>query len=151
MHSHHLGPQYRKVKQILRSVISVLEGQCPLEWHFQTKRRLSFGRSWKLIWVQMYPLHVLENERRRRMIYFLQQVTDMKVTSVTHLQKVNQHSCGAIPEIDFIWAQQIWHCGMIWSWHLLEVQLWMLRGFLLSCCAWHQHQNHTMFSVYNGS
>lgn len=52
-------------------------------------------------------------------------------TAVAHLQKVNQHSGVAIPEIDFwcTWAcLQAWHYKKIWSWQLLRLLLNSVRS-----------------------
>lgn len=86
------------------------------------------------------------------MIYFVQQVMDMMVTSVTQRQKVNRHSCVAIPEIDM----HLCLTGLKF-WKNMKLTLASTSGsnlerdFLLSCCAWHQQQHDKMFSVINVS
>lgn len=91
IHSHHWGATVPVVKQIILAVISVLEGQCPLEWQFQTNKIVY----WKISESHLKeskctPLHDAGEWAQGRLIYFLRRAVDMRGDSVTHLLKANQ-------------------------------------------------------------
>lgn len=104
VHSQHWGPQYQLYNKLFEQWCQ--SWRDTVHWNDSFRQNyLSFGRSWKLAWKSpnAAPSTMLENKRKRRMIYFLWQVVDMREPSVTCGQKVKQHSSVAIPEIDIFY------------------------------------------------